>query len=144
MQTQNEIAGRVLIMAMAVAVPLAVLCGFLAIVCPSVLTSNAAVSGIISAIGVQGALSILFCSVDCGCEGILVAQGRLKFLAGSMAAVLAVVALYFTACWRGNCTLSSVWWGLVLFFALRCALSTIAVVPGILATWQRPLVNVAL
>jgi len=86
-----------------------------------------------STIGVQSALSILFCCVDCGCEGILVAQGRLRYLALSMAAVFAVVAAYFTACWRYGCTLESVWWGLVLFFALRCVSSVLAVVPSVLA-----------
>lgn len=116
------------------ALPLALTCCLVPLYLPHLFTSDAAVVAALRPLAPTAGAAILLCTLDVACEGVLVAQRRLRFLIAGLSAVLAAVAAYF-ADGRGT-TASGAWTGLFMFFGLRCALSTAGVLHSMLRTRQ--------
>lgn len=116
--------------AAALAVPLALTCCLVPLHLPHLFTADAAVAAALAPLAPTAGAAILLCTLDVACEGILVAQGRLGLLITGMSAVLVAVGAYF---WAGyGATAAGTWRGLLIFFALRCALSSAGVLYSML------------
>ena len=73
---------------------------------------------------VQSMGAIMLCMVDVSASGLLVACGRMRVLVRAMGITLGATAAYFSLCGlQGLNSLSSVWWGLIVFFVCRLAQS---------------------
>eukprot|EP00892_Ulva_mutabilis_P012649 jgi/Ulvmu1/9757/UM055_0097.1 len=122
---------RVLIgAAAALAVPLALTCCLLPLFLPHLLTAEPAVIAAMRPLAPTAGLSILLCTLDVACEGVLVAQRRLRYLIGGMTAVLVAVVAYFAA--GHGSTVGGAWFGLLMFFGMRCMLSGAGVLRGMM------------
>lgn len=116
------------------ALPLALACCLVPLHLPHLFTSDATVIAALRPLAPTAGAAILLCTLDVACEGVLVAQRRLRFLIAGMSAVLVAVAAYF-ADGRGT-TAVGAWTGLLMFFGLRCALSSAGVLHSLLRTRQ--------
>ena len=75
---------------------------------------------LIACVHLQSAVAIVLCMLDVSASGLLVACGRMRVLVRAMGITLGATGAYFTLCaLQGVNSLSSVWWGLVLFFIVR-------------------------
>ena len=129
-QAQKHVSGLLLTGALLLAAPLAAICLAVPGVQPSLLAgADVAVGHHVRAVAPLAAASIVLCTIDVAAEGILVALHRLRLLCTSMAAVLLTVAAFFAAGLGAG--LHSTWCGLLLFFGLRCTVSTTAVLAGL-------------
>lgn len=120
--------------AAALALPLALACYLIPLFLPHVLTADAAVIAAMRPLAPTAGAAILLCTLDVACEGVLVAQRRLRFLITSMTVVLGAVAAYFAA--GGGASVTATWAGLLIFFGMRSALSAVGVARSMLRGLQ--------
>ena len=135
MQGRAHVAALILRGAALLAVPLVIFCLLVPTQFSGIITADKKVAASLAALSPLAAASILCCTIDVACEGLLVATRRMRLLITSMTVVLLVVFAYF---WLGGgATLPGTWAGLVIFFGPRCCVSLTAVVSKVLRAQRR-------
>lgn len=101
-------------------------CGLLAggvpLLAPQLLTRDAAVWPHMARVAPLALLAMMLTAADVGANGVLLARRDLAYVARAFLLTLAALAAFVTLGVRGpyGWGLDGVWWGLVLFFGLRC------------------------
>jgi Na+-driven multidrug efflux pump len=103
-------------------------CGLLAagvpLLAPQLLTRDPAVWVHMSSVAPMALLAMLLTAADVGATGILLARRDLSYVARAYLVTLSALAVYVVAGVHGcGWGLPGVWYGLVLFFGLRCVQS---------------------
>lgn len=130
MQELNHVVRLLTVTAAVLAVPLALACCLVPLHLPYLLTSDAAVVAALRPLAPTAGAAILLCTMDTACEGVLVAQGRVRMLIAGMSAIAVALGLYF---WAGNGTTAiGTWRGLLLFFCMRVVLTGAGVAQGMM------------
>lgn len=112
-----------------VSVVTGVVCGSIAcavpLLAPHVLTKDAAVWPHMARVAPLALLAMLLTAADVGATGILLARRDLAYVARAFLVTLIALAVFVSVFVRGpyGMGLEGVWWGLVLFFGLRCVQS---------------------
>ena len=98
-----------------------VACG-LPLLAPQLLTKDAAVWPHMASVAPLALCAMLLTAADVGATGILLARRDLAYVARAFLFTLCVLAVFVSVGVRGphGWGLVGVWWGLVLFFGLRC------------------------
>eukprot|EP00928_Gymnodinium_smaydae_P053423 TRINITY_DN37414_c0_g1_i1.p1 TRINITY_DN37414_c0_g1~~TRINITY_DN37414_c0_g1_i1.p1 ORF type:complete len:514 (-),score=75.86 TRINITY_DN37414_c0_g1_i1:426-1937(-) len=114
-------------MALMLGVGLGLVSAALPVYVPQLLAKDPELHAAVASVAPPAGLAALLASIGCPVEGALLAQRELRFMAAAMVAIFLVLCLAMRtlraqAGARGAGALASVWWGLVLFFALRLAI----------------------
>jgi Na+-driven multidrug efflux pump len=125
LQGRAHVASLILRGAVLLALPLGAFCVAVPLKFSSFITADSAVAASLAKLAPLASMSILLCTIDVACEGLLVASHRMRLLITSMTVVLAFVVVYFVA--GGGASLAGTWAGLVIFFGPRCCVSVTAV-----------------
>ena len=116
-QGRAHVAQLILKGALLIALPLVLFCVAVPTKLSALITSDVHVSNSLVKLAPLAACSILLCTIDVACEGLLVAQRRMRLLITSMTVVLSLVGVYFFC--GGGKSLAGTWGGLVVFFGPR-------------------------
>ncbi|KAL6758381.1 hypothetical protein V8C86DRAFT_2598176 [Haematococcus lacustris] len=117
---QRKAAGQMIIaMGAGVACLAGALLALLLTWCPGFLTPDSAVHRQMALIALPAALSACLVGLDVSSTAINITQRDFTYMARSYVVTLLATSLYFWACRSQGWGLLGVWWGLVLFFAMR-------------------------
>lgn len=112
-----------------VSVVIGVVCGSIAcavpLVTPQLLTKDAAVWPHMARVSPLALLAMLLTAADVAATGILLARRDLAYVARAFMFTLTALAVFVSVFVKGpyGMGLDGVWWGLVLFFGVRCVQS---------------------
>jgi Na+-driven multidrug efflux pump len=114
---------------LAVSVVIGVVCGSIAcavpLLTPQLLTKDAAVWPHMARVSPLALFAMLLTAADVSATGVLLARRDLAYVARAFMVTLAALAVFVSVFVKGpqGMGLVGVWWGLVLFFGLRCVQS---------------------